>query len=182
MTNLNFILSITIFFFLLFDRFNIFLYTIIASIIHESVHIFFYILLYKKIPKLKFSIFGISLKNNYNNQNKNLIILIFAPLINIIIAIIGLMNLEIKFTISVFVFSYVNLIIGLINFLPIEYLDGGRVLDILFLNYTRYSKVINIVCMIILFIILIFFSSDKIRTGISLLIFFIYYLINVKKS
>ncbi len=178
----NFLFCILIFFLLFFDRFNIFLFCIISSVIHESVHIALYMILYKQIPSLRFSIFGISLKNNNINPNKNLTILIFAPLTNILIAIIGILNLNIKFQMDVFVFSYINLILGILNLLPIEYLDGGRVYDIVFYKYSRFSKIFNIISLVFLYIIVFNLSQDKIKTLISLSIFSIYFLINVKKS
>ncbi len=182
MKGLNLIFCIIIFFLLLFDRFNIFLFCIISSLIHESVHIILYILFYKEIPKLKFSVFGISLKNDKLNQNKNLIIISLAPISNLFIAIIGLIFLNFEFRMNIFVFSYVNLIIGLLNLLPIEYLDGGRILDIVFINYPKYSKILNIISILLLFIIALYFTSDKLKTIFTLIIFTIYYLINIKKT
>ncbi len=182
MKNFNLLFCVVIFFLLLFDRFNVFLFCIVASLIHESIHIILYIFLYKEFPKLKFSLYGVCLKNNKINQNKNLIIIAFAPITNLIIAIFGIINLNYKFTINVFVFSYVNLILGLLNLLPIEYLDGGRILDILFINYGKYSKTLNIISIVILILLALHFTSDKTKTIYALIIFIIYYFKNIKKT
>ncbi len=182
MINQSFFLCIVLFFLLLFDRLNVVLFCVVSSVIHESVHVVLYMVLYKEIPSLKFSIFGISLKNDNINLNKNLIIILTAPLINLLIAIIGIINLNIKFRMNLFVFSYINLILGILNLLPIEYLDGARVYDILFYKYSKYSKILNIISLLFLFSVSLNFSKDKIQTLISLMIFSVYFLINVKKS
>ncbi len=174
-----FIFFTIVFFGLFFDRLNIFFYCILSSVLHETGHIIAYIFSYKKIPEISISIFGFKLKNNFYDSRKNLIILICGPLINIIIVLVCFISLENAFKLNVYILFCVNLIIAIINLLPIHYLDGGRIYDLIFKNYYKYTNLLSIISLVSFIIVSIIITKNLLPTIFSVCIFCFYYILNV---
>ena len=180
--NEAFIFLIIVFFGLLFDRMNIFLFCIVSSLIHELGHICAYILLMKKLPKVKASIFGFAMENNVTDNKKLLIILVFGPLINLSAAFVSYIHLENSFKLNIYVFMIVNLVIFIINMLPIYYLDGGTILSLIWPNFYRYSEKISAFSLMIISVMVLCFTSNKLNSLLIILVFLIYYIINTAKA
>lgn len=110
---------------------------IIYSLLHEAGHLVALIAVGAKPRQISFSFYGIGMKYDEHISNiHELIVLICGPLVNLILYLFFKDNL--------------NLILFFLNIYPAFPLDGGRILKIIL---PRFSKVINIVFIIILFLI-----------------------------
>ena len=149
---------------------------------HESGHIFAIIHCGKKISKIKINAFSIDMEQNYSYntpEKKELFILLCGPLVNLIFCIIFSLLHKI-FNLDIFkIFSIQNLIIGILNLMPIYSLDGGQIL-LIFLKH-KFSigtadKILFIIS--IIFIVPIttlgFFLIIKSDSNFSLLILTFY--------
>ena len=102
---------------------------LVALLLHEFGHIIMIYLLKEKISVFYIIPFGFScrLKNQSKiGQRKLLKIILAGPVTSFIVA--GLAFFGIKD------FAIINLIIGIVNFIPIGSLDGGRIFRILMQN------------------------------------------------
>lgn len=124
--------SISIYFLLMIvwviltSRVNEFLCCLISLVLHELGHIFMIYLLKEKISIFYIIPFGFScrLKNqSVIEEGKMFKILLAGPMTSFIVS--GLAFFYLKD------FAVINLIIGVFNFIPIGYLDGGRIFRIL---------------------------------------------------
>ena len=136
-----FILSLA----LLLDGVGIVKLTIFAAILHECGHILAYILLLKKIPVIRFSISGISMQFPQQQQKNEVLIIISGPLVNFIIcALCYVYIVQVALTSFSLVFFMVNLVLGVLNSLPISFLDGGRlIITILPIKFHRLYYIIS---------------------------------------
>ncbi len=136
--------------FLTVGQLKICLYSLIASLIHEFIHIFFILIFKGKITRLKLSCFGADIKRagEFNLSNpKEAIISFSAPLVNLIIAFVSY-YLNDAFT----DFTRVNLVIGVFNLLPFFSFDGGRGLKYLLeINLSKKTTyyILNILSVIV---------------------------------
>lgn len=116
------------------------------TLLHELGHLFSGIILGLRLKKIECTMAGFSIEfedkkiNNYILKNKrritkNIIVDAGGPIINVIFVLIGfgIKNTDI---------IYANLIIFLVNILPIIPLDGGRILKN-FLLYKYTFKTVN---------------------------------------
>ena len=106
------------------DTFDIYLFSFIASLVHELVHIVFILLFGAHISKFSLTLFGGNIKRNTTKiiaNPKEAVISFSAPVTNIVI---GVVSLFINGKESVF--AVVNLFIGIFNILPFYSFDGGR--------------------------------------------------------
>ena len=104
---MKYIFFIIIFFILLFDNMNIFLFLIISSVIHETGHILSCIIFGYK-PEIKISVFGIRLSEYPDKKYLKLIVLISGPFINCLTIIICLLVLNYKFSLNIYTFTHIN--------------------------------------------------------------------------
>lgn len=122
-----------IIFYILTRNIRIFGLTMLFILAHELGHLITGIVLGLKISKIHITILGFSIEfNNYGKERKFNKILIdcSGPAVNLVILIISII-------INLPEFFYINLVLFLINLLPIVPLDGGRILKTL-LSY-KYS-------------------------------------------
>lgn len=129
---------------------------IISIIIHEFGHVFACKILHKNFGKIKVGIFGFSNASlNLSNMNvfQKIFILVSGSVLNFIVFIILSINYN-KFS---YLIGYMNLLIGILNLLPIVPLDGGNIM-ICILNIKFSIKVAIKVTLIISKIILIILS------------------------
>ena len=106
------------------DTFNIYLFSFIASLIHEFVHVVFILLFGAKISTISLTLFGGNIKRNTTkiiNNPKEAVISFSAPVTNIVIGVVSLF-----ITREASIFAIVNLFIGVFNILPFYSFDGGR--------------------------------------------------------
>lgn len=118
---------------LFFDRINVLWFGILAAQLHEAGHIFVYLLLYKKIPKLKVGWWGIAMRYpEMVDPSGELFLLAAGPVMNFLVAIVIYAALLHRASFGGWIFACENLAIGLFNLLPVGYLDGGRLLKLCF--------------------------------------------------
>ena len=175
-----FIVFTIIFFALLFDKLNIFLYLIVSSVLHETGHIAA-CLIFKNKPKIKVSLFGIKLYDYPTEKNKKLVVLLSGPIVNIILILISYFCfLNKEFSLNIYVFMCVNAVILIFNSLPIQFLDGGQILTI-FCSNDLICKIAEIVSITFIICVLISFAQN-IYVSISAIILFFFYCFIIKND
>ena len=178
---IDFKIFLLIFCYILTNNIEAFSIIFIFMIIHEISHVLFGIILGLSLRKINLSIAGlriefkekeVTLNKKSKKRLKNKIFIdLGGPISNLFFMVIGLILKKENIV-------YANLIIFLINILPILPLDGGRVLkNLLMLKYS-FKKVNNIMIEISKYnlIILTIISSLAILyvKNISIAIFVIY--------
>lgn len=143
--------------FLLFDD-KLFLTTLLASFLHECGHITAIFITGAKISKIKVNAFSVDIiQDNCLPYLKEIFIILSGPILNIMLCILAELIYEFSKIESLRFFSVQNLIIGVINLLPISSLDGGRVLVIFLKKYLDENVVYRISCIVsVIFIVPIF--------------------------
>lgn len=112
---------------------NISIYFLYAIAIHEIGHLIFIYLFNVKISTIYFKIYGINIaitKPECISYHNELLILLGGSIANFIVCIILYLT---KSTLNCMFIT--NLIIGLFNLLPIESLDGGKIVNIILSSY-----------------------------------------------
>lgn len=130
-----------IFFYVLTRNIHIFSLTFIFIFIHELGHVLSGITLGLKIKKININVLGFSIEfNNYGKERRinKIIIDSSGPFVNLIIFIAAIFfkNAEI---------AYINLVIVLVNMLPIFPLDGGRIIKTILMYKKTYKETMKIV-------------------------------------
>lgn len=125
--------------YILTQNIEVFAMSFIFILLHELGHAITGIILGLKIKKININVFGLSIEfENYGKEriNNKIIIDMAGPFINIISFIIAVIfkNEEIV---------YINILLAIINLLPIYPLDGGRIVKNLLLKKHNYKQVIN---------------------------------------
>ncbi|MEG1783163.1 MAG: hypothetical protein RR253_07940, partial [Oscillospiraceae bacterium] len=128
------------------------------------------------------SIFGFAMKNNVTDDKKLFIILALGPLINFLAALIAYLTLKITFQLNIYVFMVVNFLIFGVNMLPISYLDGGMLLSLIWQDYIKYADFIGGVAVAFMSVMVIYLTENRLISGLILLIFIVYYVINMIKA
>ena len=122
-------------YFSLTNNLDVYINSLMASLLHEFVHIFFIILYKENVAKITFNIFGGKIEKANKkiiSNNKEAIINLSAPLFNIIVGLISLLiNRNSRW-------GVVNLFIGCFNILPFSFFDGGR--GLYFLLSDKFSE------------------------------------------
>lgn len=125
--------------YILTKNIEVFAMSFIFILLHELGHAITGITLGLKIKKININVFGLSIEfENYGKEriNNKIIIDIAGPAINIISFIVAviLKNEEI---------AYINILLAIINLLPIYPLDGGRIVKNLLLKKYNYKQVVG---------------------------------------
>ena len=167
-----------IFYALLFDRLNIFLYLLASSVLHEAGHISACLVSRKK-PRLTVSVFGIKLSDYPEEKYKKLFVLLAGPMINLSMTILSYHRLKAGFSLYVYIFMCVNFAVFVFNMLPVYFLDGGQILKI-FCNNAVIQKIFEITAWFFITGIIVFFADNIVISAVAATIFFIYYYINKK--
>jgi len=173
---LNLFLLIFIFFALMFDKLNIFFYLILSSVCHEAGHILACIVCGHK-PQVKASIFGLSLSNYPEEKTKKTFVLICGPLVNFIFIIMSCLFLMDKFGLNIYVFLCVNIVVFLVNMLPVSFLDGGQLVQ----NFVPDNRIIRMLdkLSVVIFAMSVFIlTNNLIYSVLSVVLFCLYYYIN----
>lgn len=152
---------------------------ILSAFIHEISHIISFIVLGKTPKKLSFEVTGILLEkdNICMSLKEELIVLLSGSFVNLIIFFIIFISGTKNKSLNIFAVS--NLILGIMNLLPLNAFDGGKIINLilsLFINvnfaYT-ICKIVQIIITCIFFIIYIYLVINY-SFNFSLLIMFIY--------
>ena len=120
---------------------KIFALTFIFILLHELGHLVTGITIGLKVKKINIHISGLSVEfENYGKQrNANKIVVdIAGPLINIIALVIAIIIKQEEI-------SYINLLLAIVNLLPIYPLDGGQILRTLLRKRFTYKETINFI-------------------------------------
>lgn len=177
---MTFVVFVLLFFALLFDKLNIFLYLIVSSVLHEAGHIAS-CLIFKKKPKIKVSIFGIKLSDYPTEKIKKLLVLSSGPFVNTILILIsyyGFLNKE--FSLNIYVFMCVNAVSLIFNILPIHFLDGGQIFN-MFCSNNLICKIAEIISITFILVVLILFAKN-IYVSIAAVILFFFYCFIIKND
>lgn len=180
-----------IFFFLaclIFGQLALIINYTLALILHEMAH--YYVARNKgyKVTNIKLDLLGMKLNISDNiDKNDHFWIAVAGPMLNFIICIVCCACWWIvpeSFYFTSFFFQ-ANLMLAIFNILPIQPLDGGAMLNSLLSKTNKkkaqaISKVLNIV-FIIGFIVLFILSCDY-QPNLILLIFAVFFLINLIKT
>ena len=120
---------------------KIFALTFIFILLHELGHLVTGITIGLKVKKINIHISGLSVEfENYGKQrNANKIVVdIAGPLINIIALVIAIIIKQEEI-------AYINLLLAIVNLLPIYPLDVGRILRTLLRKRFTYKETINFI-------------------------------------
>ncbi|MBP0979312.1 MAG: hypothetical protein J6C55_01540 [Oscillospiraceae bacterium] len=138
------------------DKTYINIYFFISILIHELGHLLT-ILYYKiKISKISLKIYGISIEiiqKRYLANYKDILILLSGSLANFLAAIFFKHN-------NFIILYFTNIFLGIFNLIPIESLDGGKILNIILFLLFPMKVAYNISIIISIFFITIFFILD----------------------
>ncbi len=170
----RFVFFTAVFFGLYFDTLNIFKFCILSSILHEAGHVAAYIIILKQMPKIKITIFGFVMQYPRANSKNLWLVTLCGPLVNITACCISFLLLQIKFTLNLYVFMWVNAVIFAFNMLPVYYLDGGHILYDKFAWYQRYYRIISGMAMAVMAAAVMLVSSEKfsLRPVLATLLYF----------
>ena len=149
---------------------------IISAFMHEAGHIIACFALKLK-PKIKVSVFGIKLSNFSGKRILKFIVLISGPLVNLILVLICAFFLHNKFSLNKYIFMSINMIMFGFNMLPIHFLDGGQIIQLLCDN-NILRNILDIIGFLFVAIIIINFSGNICLSLVALTLFIIYYMVN----
>ena len=118
---------------LLFDPLGFLRMALVCAALHESGHVFVYLLCVHRLPKLRFSVEGISLSGAQRlSRAQELWVLAAGPMTNFIFAAFLFWRLQRRASYGLYFLAAVSLCTGLYNLLPFGVLDGARILQNLF--------------------------------------------------
>ncbi len=146
------------------DTFNFYLYSFIASLVHEFIHVAFILLFNAQITEFSLTLFGGNIKRNttkFISNTKEAVISFSAPVTNIVIGVVSLFIIR-----KLSLFGIVNLFIGIFNILPFYSFDGGRGLYYL-LTIKLSENTANIILNFTSIIITVIFSFISVFTFVN---------------
>lgn len=118
---------------LLFDPLGFLRMALVCAAIHEGGHVLIFMLCAHRLPKLQFSIEGISLSGAQRlSRTQELWVLAAGPMANFIFAALLFLRLQRRASFGLYFLAAVSLCTGLYNLLPFGVLDGARILQNLF--------------------------------------------------
>lgn len=125
--------------YILTKNIEVFAMSFIFILLHELGHAITGIILGLKIKKININVLGLSIEfENYGKEriNNKIIIDIAGPAINIISFIIAVIFKKEEI-------AYINILLAIINLLPIYPLDGGRIVKNVLLKKYNYKQVVG---------------------------------------
>lgn len=125
--------------YILTKNIEVFAMSFIFILLHELGHAITGITLGLKIKKININVLGLSIEfENYGKEriNNKIIIDIAGPVINIISFIIAVIFKKEEI-------AYINILLAIINLLPIYPLDGGRIVKNVLLKKYNYKQVVG---------------------------------------
>ena len=144
-----------------FDSGGLLRFAVISACIHEMGHIIAYIILCRRLPKIKTSALGFSLDvkgENFTILREN-ILLISGPLANFIVALAGYYYLQLNVSYSGYFFVAENLLMGIFNLLPVGFLDGGKITKNYFIKHKKCGYIkFSVIVLVILFCLFVLYS------------------------
>lgn len=125
--------------YILTKNIELFAMSFIFILLHELGHAITGVILGLKIKKININVLGLSIEfENYGKEriNNKIIIDMAGPVINIISFIIAVILKKEEIV-------YINILLAIINLLPIYPLDGGRIVKNLLLKKHNYKQVVG---------------------------------------
>lgn len=118
----------------LFDVGGVFRFTVISALIHELGHIVAYFYIREEFPKVRITPVGLAMSVGPTDLtvDEEIVVAAAGPLCNFYLAMIFLSLASVQGAYGTYFFGCVNLLIGILNLLPLPFLDGGRILYLLF--------------------------------------------------
>jgi Zn-dependent protease len=154
---------------------------LLSILLHESGHMLLFVLILHRRPLFKVGIGGIALQWNPAEitVTQQVAILLAGPLANFLAGTASLLACEHRFRLSVLLFGCVNFLLGGFNLLPLGFLDGGKLLELLlraFLSFPKTELLLRAAeTMCLLFLTLLLFFTTGWTARIALLAFLGYY-------
>jgi len=182
--NSNFYFIVVITFMLVIDKSYYCILSILFALLHELGHILIILLKNLRVSKIKFGIINIDMiydNSSFLNINykDEFLIYISGPFVNFVLY---LMFIFVYCVNNIYIFkimAYQNFFLGIINLLPIESLDGYKILSLVLsrkFDINTCEKILNIISIIFLVPVSIlgFMILIKSKYNFSLLIFGVY--------
>ena len=163
-------------FMLLCDKSGLAAMSLLAAAMHELGHLAVAKVLHIPIGAMRFDLLGarIDIKGRILSYGEEWLLCVAGPLSSLIFSLIGAFFWS--HTKLAIAFSCASLLLGLLNLLPIQTFDGGRMLECVLLSFTTPKKAGTILrgCTFLFLWLLWAFSAYlmiKIADGISLFFF-----------
>ena len=172
---------------LILDKSGNMIWCLLATTVHEIGHIVCILSQKNELHEIKFCLMDIKIldKSNISRSYKDDIILMAAgPLANFLFALVfGFVNLFFHKE-HILIFVVENLFLGFFNLLPIDFLDGGKILfSILSLKFKekKAESILNYVSVITLFPMsaIGFYILLKSKYNFSLLLIAVYLIVRI---
>ncbi len=161
---------------LLSDKSGIAAMSLLAAALHEVGHLLAAKWMHIPIRAMRFDLLGarIDIKGRILSYGEEWLLCMSGPLASLVFSLLG--SLFWSHGKLAVVFSCASLLLGLLNLLPIQTFDGGRMLECALLSFTTPQKAGNIMrgCTFLFLWLLWAFSAYlmlKIADGISLFFF-----------
>ncbi len=161
---------------LIIDKSGIAAMSLLAAALHEVGHLVAARFLKIPIRAMRFDFLGarIDVKGRILSYGEEWLLCMAGPLSSLVASLVG--SLFWSHTKLAIAFSCASLLLGLLNLLPIQTFDGGRMLECALLSFTTPQKVTSILrgCTFLFLWLLWAFSAYlmiKIADGISLFFF-----------
>lgn len=108
--------------------------SLLCALLHESGHVAVYLVLFRRLPRLKVSPTGIclSMRGVLLPSQKALLLAAAGPLMNLLCCASAIFWMELAgYSYRGYWFAAVNLLLGTVNLLPLPGLDGQRIVEAL---------------------------------------------------
>ena len=142
---------------ILTDKSGIIPYDFLFALAHEIGHILAMILFKVKIEKIKFGLVNIDLFQNNSdkliNDKVNIIVLLSGSFFNLLLYLFFYFYFFYSGEKIYYFLSLQNLFLGVLNLLPIDSLDGGKILKIILSKYFDFflvEKILKYISFLIL--------------------------------
>ena len=147
-----------------------------AITIHEISHIISARLMRIEIKEVELNILGakIHTKNSLFSYRMEVFLALSGPLINLLLFTIIIISQSLWGNDSIKQFAFCNLALGLLNLLPVEGFDGGRIINGLLSRFLSPRTVLSIshfLSFVVIFLLWLFSVYFLLRTGTSIALF-----------
>lgn len=170
------------------DRVGLMLPTILSVTLHETGHLIALLIFKSKPQRVEFKVGAVAIIGKFTLTSNQQFIMLFAGSSLNFFLFAALYCFYHFFKIPCFLnFSLVELVVGVLNLLPVMGLDGGEILNLVLLKLfkSRFANAVVFVVSVVtvLFIILFgFYVLNDTKSNISLIIFGIYLFLGILMS
>ena len=179
--NLSFSFWAVVTLMLLIDRSNTAILSLISAVLHESGHIFLMYMFSSPPEKLTLGFFGMRIEKRENALSylQEALVAFAGPCVNLLICLLSFIIYQFCEEEIILRLAFINLLLGAFNLIPIEPLDGARIIKntlSIFFNEQCIEKILNIFLYIflsLLFMICLVVTSFY-GFNFTLLIFCVY--------